>query len=170
MFEKILRNNYITLHLSTKFQKDMLKIAKKVIWTGKIDEFFGYEFGHLPYRSLQFEFSHHAVEYLQPCEQINFPEKNVPWTRTVEIKHVTGQKIQGTTISTEYPMSEGDPYYPIPTKKNHYLYNKYDTLASQERDIIFLGRLARYRYMNMDEVVRMALATFSDIKKDFFNT
>lgn len=135
----------------------MIQNAQKVIWTGKIDEFFDYKLGRLPYRSLRFEFKHHTKEYMQTCEQINFPERDIPWTRTVEIKHVTGQVHPGTTVSTEYPMSEGDPYYPVPAQKNYDLYQQYERLANQTENVIFIGRLAQYKYMNMDEVVKNSL-------------
>jgi UDP-galactopyranose mutase len=157
MFEKMLFHENITIRLCTAFQKEMTQMVKKVIWTGKIDEFFDDKLGKLPYRSLRFEFSHHEKEYVQPYGQINFPEPAIPWTRTVEIKHVTGQIHPGTTISTEYPMSEGEPYYPIPAQKNHALYEAYLQCAYQEKDVIFIGRLATYKYMDMDKVAYEAL-------------
>jgi len=162
MFEKMLDYPNITVQLNTCFQKDMMQNAQKIIWTGKIDEFFDYQLGRLPYRSLRFEFKYHPQEYIQLCEQINFPDRDIPWTRTVEIKHVTGQLHLGTTISMEYPMSEGDPYYPVPVQKNHDLYQQYERLANQAENVIFLGRLAKYKYMNMDEVVLAALNVFSE--------
>ncbi len=163
MFQKMLAHHNITLQTNTGFQREMIQVAHKMIWTGKIDDFFEYQLGKLPYRSLRFDFTHYDIEYLQSCEQINFPQKEIPWTRKVEIKHVTGQIHPGTTISTEYPMNEGDPYYPIPAQRNHDLYKQYEQLANQAGNVIFIGRLAKYKYMNMDEVVGEALELFKNL-------
>lgn len=167
MFEKMLKNDLISIRLGTKFDKNMLNLADKIIWCGKIDEFFDFKFGKLPYRSLKFEFeTFRDKEYVQVCEQINYPEKHIPWTRTVEIKHATGQKCKHTTISKEFPMGEGEPYYPIPGKEAKELYEKYKQEALGLKNVVFLGRLAEYAYINMDQVVKKSLDLFENIEKE----
>ena len=136
-----------------------------VIYTGPIDEYFGYRYGKLPYRSLRFEFETRDVEWVQPVGCINEPSFNVPFTRTTEYKHLTGQKHAKTMLSREYPMSEGDPYYPIPRPDNRELYRKYAALAAAQRRVTFVGRLAEYKYFNMDQVVASALTTFEDLAR-----
>ena len=91
---------------------------------------------------------------------VNYPDESVPYTRVTEYKHLTGQAAPKTTLTYEYPSSEGDPYYPIPREENQRLYKRYEALALAEPDVIFVGRLATYRYYNMDQVVGQALATY----------
>lgn len=135
-----------------------------LIYTGPIDEYFGKCYGALPYRSLRFEREHHAVEFYQPAMQVNYPN-DYDYTRIVEIKHATGQKIDHTTIVKEYPSDEGDPYYPIPNDETAALYKKYQVLADSENRVSFVGRLARYRYYNMDQIVAMALSEFEYLQE-----
>ncbi len=130
-----------------------------LIYTGMIDEYFGYCFGKLPYRSLRFERETHSVEYYQPAMQVNYPNEQ-DFTRIVEIKHATGQRSPLTTIVKEYPEDFGEgkePYYPIPAPESKRLYDQYEGLAQRESGVTFLGRLATYRYYNMDQVVAAAL-------------
>ena len=136
------------------------------IYTGPIDEYFGYRYGKLPYRSLRFEFETRAVAWAQPVGCINEPSFDVPFTRTTEYKHLTGQQHEKTVLSREYPVSEGDPYYPIPRPANRELYRKYAALAAAQRTVTFVGRLAEYKYFNMDQVVASALTTFEDLARD----
>ncbi len=136
-----------------------------VIYTGPIDEYFGYRYGRLPYRSLRFEFETRDVAWAQPVGCINEPSFDVPFTRTTEYKHLTGQQHEKTVLSREYPMSEGDPYYPIPRPDNRELYRKYAALAAAQRTVTFVGRLAEYKYFNMDQVVASALTTFEDLAR-----
>jgi len=91
---------------------------------------------------------------------VNFPDEETPYTRISEYKHITGQAHAKTTITYEYPQAYGDPYYPIPRPENQALYKRYEALALTRRDVSFVGRLATYRYYNMDQVVGQALATF----------
>ena len=136
-----------------------------VIYTGPIDEYFEYKYGPLPYRSLRFEFETRDVMWAQPVGCINEPDADVPFTRTTEYKHLTGQQHAKTVLSREYPTAEGDPYYPIPRPENRELYRKYATLAAAQRHVTFVGRLAEYKYFNMDQVVASALVTFEDLAR-----
>ena len=133
-----------------------------MIYTGCIDEFFKFKFGKLPYRSLKFEHINYDKEYYQEWSQINYPNDH-DYTRIVEIKHATGQICSNTTIVKEYPESLGEPYYPIPNTDNHKLYEKY---KNELTNVIFIGRLAQYKYLNMDQVVKQALDLFNKIKNE----
>lgn len=168
LFQKMIDHPNIELRLETNFNdiRELIKPTQVTIYTGPIDEYFGYKLGKLPWRSLEFDFVEKPVEFEQPCVQINYPNDH-EYTRTVEIKHVTGQQHQHTVISYEYPKAEGDPYYPIPMEQNHQLYHQYKDLAEKETEInnvYFCGRLAEYKYYNTDEVLELALRTFNQIK------
>lgn len=146
---------------------------RHLVFTGPVDEFYGRRFGDLPYRSLRFEATSFSADELrerepisgktgfwQPAMQVNYPDAGVPFTRIVEIKHATGQKIGASTIVREYPKdwSRGDePYYPVPTDEAAALHRRYAELAKRETSVSFIGRLATYRYYNMDQVTGMAL-------------
>jgi UDP-galactopyranose mutase len=128
------------------------------IYTGPIDEYFGHCFGRLPYRSLRFEHQHlGSVVSFQPVGTVNFPNDHA-YTRITEFKHLTGQRHAGTSIVREYPMADGDPYYPVPNPANEALFKRYEEMAAGEPGVHFIGRLAQYRYYNMDQVVASALA------------
>lgn len=147
---------------------------KHLIYSGAIDEYYGYRFGPLPYRSLRFEHESFTPEdlrpreliagktgYWQPTMQVNYPDVDVPFTRIVEIKHATGQKTAASSIMREFPKDwtpGADPYYPIPAPDARAAYLRYAELASSELHVSFIGRLATYRYYNMDQVTGMALA------------
>lgn len=162
LFEKMLHN--IEVRLCTDFGDIKNNIFyENLIYTGPIDEFFDYKYGKLPYRSLNFKFENHNKEFYQDWSQINYPNDN-DFTRIVEIKHVTGQKIANTTITKEYPVSGGDPFYPIPAKDNFNLYAKYRNDADDLKNVYFVGRLAQYKYLNMDQVVKEALDLFGLLK------
>jgi UDP-galactopyranose mutase len=135
----------------------------RLIFTGPIDEYFGHRYGKLPYRSL--EFRHETIDrpWFQPVGTVNYPSEDVPYTRISEYKHITGQQHPKTSITYEYPRAEGDPYYPVPRPENQALYKKYEALALQTPEVTFVGRLATYRYYNMDQVVGQALATYRRI-------
>jgi UDP-galactopyranose mutase len=138
---------------------------KRLIYTGPIDEFYGHRFGKLPYRSLRFEHETLDTAQYQPVGTVNYPQTEA-FTRISEYKHLTGQQHPKTTITREYPTDEGDPYYPVPRAENQALYKRYEALALAEVDTWFVGRLASYRYYNMDQVVGQALATFRRIQED----
>jgi UDP-galactopyranose mutase len=111
----------------------------------------------LPYRSLRFEHTHHEnCDSWQSVGTVNYPNDH-PYTRITEMKKITGQQSTGTSLVTEYPSAEGDPYYPIPRQENQDLFRKYAEMAEQEKNVSFTGRLAEYKYYNMDQVVASAL-------------
>ena len=136
---------------------------RKLIFSGPIDEFFGHRYGRLPYRSLRFVHETGLQqEWFQPVGTVNFPQTEA-YTRITEYKHLTGQRHPRTSITYEYPEADGDPYYPVPRPENQALYKRYEALADQTPNTWFVGRLATYRYLNMDQVVGQALATFQRI-------
>lgn len=163
MIQRILDHPNIEIELGVDFESVAKSISfKHLIYTGPIDAYFGYRFGPLAYRSLRFERETFPQEYYQPAVQVNYPNDN-DYTRIVETKHITGQKLPVTTIVREYPDDFGpgkEPYYPIPAPDTQVLYRKYEELAGAESKVSFVGRLATYRYYNMDQVVAMALAEF----------
>lgn len=165
LFKRMLNHHNIKLKLKTNYIDVKNKILHdNLIYTGCIDEFFGYKFGKLPYRSLKFEFETFDQEFYQNYSQINYPNEE-SFTRVVEIKHATGQKHPKTTIVREYPTDESEPYYPIPNKRNETLYLRYKSEADKLDNTYFVGRLAQYRYLNMDQVVNEALDIFQKIKQ-----
>jgi UDP-galactopyranose mutase len=163
MFRKMLANPNIEVRLRTDYREARAQIPHRhLIYTGPIDEYFDHCFGPLPYRSLRFEPETLATEYFQPAMQVNYPNDH-DFTRIVEIKHATGQKLPVTTIIREYPQDFGpgrEPYYPIPAPDARALYERYAARAASEKNVSFVGRLATYRYYNMDQIVGMALAEF----------
>ena len=163
MFENMLDQPLIDRQLGTDFRdlKDRaFELADHIVYTGPIDEYFDFRFGKLPYRSLKFDHRTLDEEQHQDVAVVNYPDPKVPYTRISEYKHLTGQKHPQTTITYEYPAAEGDPYYPIPREENQALYKRYEALADETDDVTFVGRLATYRYYNMDQIVGQALATF----------
>jgi UDP-galactopyranose mutase len=132
----------------------------RVVYTGPIDEYFDYRHGKLPYRSLRFEHVTQERDWVQPVAVVNYPDEAVPHTRITEYKHLTGQESVRSSLTYEFPSDEGDPYYPIPRPENQVLFKKYEALADATADVLFVGRLATYRYYNMDQVVGQALATY----------
>ena len=159
LFQNLLNHPNITVKLSTDY-KDFLAQGVEydhLIYTGCIDEFYDYKFDKLPYRSLRFEHQHlENTEQYQSVGTINYPN-DFEFTRITEFKHLTGQQHPATSIVREYPTAEGDPYYPIPRDENEILFKKYKSLADCEKNVTFVGRLAEYRYYNMDQVVGAAL-------------
>lgn len=157
MFENMLDHPNIRLELGCDF-KDAIKDVKfrEVIYSGPVDEFFDFRFGQLPYRSLRFQHQTLSTQYLQPVAVINYPNEHA-YTRITEFKHLTGQSHRQTSVVYEYPASSGDPYYPVPTPENAALYKRYAELAASHSRVHFVGRLATYKYYNMDQVVAQAL-------------
>lgn len=164
MFERMLDNKNIEVRLSTEWC-DVRKGAgfKNLIFTGPIDEYYDFRFGHLPYRSLRFEHKNLPTQTFQSVGTVNYPSVDVSYTRISEYKHITGQTHPNTTVTYEYPSADGDPYYPIPRPENQALFKKYEELSLREKNVHFVGRLATYRYYNMDQVVGQALAKFRRI-------
>jgi len=161
MFARMLDHDDITVELGVEFEAIRDKVTyDHLIWTGPVDEYFGHRFGKLPYRSLRFRHETLDQEVFQPTGTVNYPSEDVPYTRISEYKYLTGQEHPKTTVTYEYPSAEGDPYYPIPKPENAALYKHYEALADREPGVTFVGRLATYRYYNMDQVVAQALATY----------
>jgi len=163
MFEKVLDHPNITVLLQADFH-DVKEWApyKELIFTGCVDEFFDFRYGKLPYRCLEFKHETVNKEWVQPVAVINYPN-DYEYTRVTEFKHLTGQEHPKTSIVYEFSRAEGDPYYPIPRAENAELYKKYAALAEQTPGVHFVGRLATYKYYNMDQVVAQALTTFAKI-------
>jgi UDP-galactopyranose mutase len=163
MFERLLAHPNIKLLLQTDYREVVDLIPHKhLIFTGPIDLFFGHQLGALPYRSLAFHFETHDQARVQEVGTINFPN-DTPYTRVTEVKHLTGQQHEGSVLVYEEPKAEGDPYYPVPRPENHALYAEYKRLADEQRNVTFVGRLATYRYYNMDQVVAQALKVFDTL-------
>jgi UDP-galactopyranose mutase len=163
MFEKMLSHPNIKVMLSTDFCEieDVIPY-QEVIYTGPVDEYFDYIYGKLPYRSLEFKHETHNCEKFQEAPVVNFPNEHL-YTRITEFKYLTGQEHRKTSIVYEFPRAEGDPYYPIPKPENGELYKKYKALADSTPGVHFVGRLATYKYYNMDQVVAQALTVFNKI-------
>jgi UDP-galactopyranose mutase len=158
MFERMLDHPNISVELGADFLQLRDRVeARHIVYTGPVDAFYAYCYGHLPYRSLRFEHEHLAdTEWYQSVGTVNFPNDHA-YTRTTEFKHLTGQQHRGTSLVREYPQADGDPYYPVPRPENELLFKRYEALAEQEQDVTFVGRLAQYRYYNMDQCVGAAL-------------
>lgn len=161
MVDKMLEG--IEVRLGIDFLKNKLelsKLADKIIYTGPIDEYFDYCYGLLEYRSLRFESERLNIENYQGNAVINYTEANIPFTRIIEHKHFDPIDTKHTIITKEYPSEwqKGDePYYPVNNVKNMNLFNKYRKLASEEKKVIFGGRLAEYKYYDMHQVISSAL-------------
>ena len=164
MFEAMLDHPNISIELSVDFHEVRERIrAEHTVYTGPIDAYFGYRYGKLPYRSLRFEHEHlPSTSWYQRAPTISYPNEH-DYIRVTEFKYVTGQQHPGTSIVREYPQGEGDPYYPVPRAENEALYKRYRALAARERNVVFVGRLAQYRYYNMDQVVAAALKTAQNV-------
>jgi len=161
MFENMLDSPRIHIETGVEYRDVVNEVLyDRLIFTGPVDEFFDYRFGKLPYRSLRFQHETHDLETFQPVATVNYPDEATPWTRITEYKHLTGQAHRQTSVTYEYPTDEGDPYYPIPRAENQALYKRYEALAAERPDVTFVGRLATYRYYNMDQVVGQALAAW----------
>ena len=169
MFKRMLDHELIEVRTGVDYRDIRNKVdAHQIIYSGPIDEYFDFRFGKLPYRSLRFDHQTLGEEWHQPVAVVNYPAEDVTYTRITEYKHLTGQEHPRTTITYEYPSAEGDPYYPVPRDENQALYKKYEALADATSGVTFVGRLATYRYYNMDQIVGQALATFRrlDEKKE----
>ena len=166
MVDKMLSNKNIGVILGIDY-KDMIKYIryKYMIYTGAIDYFFDYKYGRLRYRSLRFEHETYNMESYQPAMQINYPSEELTFTRIIEPKKATGQKHGKTTIIKEFPSAKGEPYYPMLTEQDKMLYAKYKADAEKLQDTYFVGRLAEFRYYNMDQAVASALQLSERIVK-----
>lgn len=163
MFENMLAHLNIKIMLNTDYREIINVIPyKEMIFTGPVDEYFDYKFGKLPYRSLEFRHETLNTETFLPTAVVNYPNEHA-YTRVTEFKYLTGQKHPKTSVVYEFPRAEGDPYYPVPRPENAELYNKYKKLADQTPHVHFVGRLATYKYYNMDQVVAQALTLYKKI-------
>ncbi|PYL51668.1 MAG: hypothetical protein DMF32_00300, partial [Verrucomicrobia bacterium] len=166
LFENMLDHKNITLALGADYRELRKHVSfENLIYTGPIDEFFEYRYGKLPYRSLRFEHETLNKEWRQPVAVVNYPN-DFDYTRVTEFKHLTGQNNPRTSIVYEFPQSSGDPYYPVPQPKNAAIYAKYRALAEQQQNVHFVGRLATYRYYNMDQVIGQALTTYRKLRRE----
>lgn len=164
MFERMLAHPNIHVMTGTDY-RDIVHVVpwKRMVYTGPIDAFFEHRHGQLPYRSLDFE--HVTVQppagqtHVQPVGTVNHPNDHL-YTRVTEFKHLTGQRHEASSLVYEYPRSHGEPYYPVPRAENTALFRRYEADAEALSDVTFIGRLASYKYYNMDQVVAQALATF----------
>ena len=168
MFRNILDNSNIKILLKTDY-KEVIKDLKydKLIFSGMVDYFFDYKFGPLPYRSLDFKFENLRQPVFQDSGTVNYPN-DYKFTRITEFKYLTGQKADSTTIVTEfskaYEIGQEMPYYPIPKDENEALYQKYEAEAKKQEKVMFVGRLAQYKYFNQDQTVLSALKQFDQMK------
>ncbi len=163
MFERMLDHPNIKVMLQTDYREvERLVPYREMIYTGPVDAFFEYCHGRLPYRSLEFRHETKEVGVYQAAAVVNYPNEQL-YTRITEFKYLTGQEHSKTSIVYEYPQGEGDPYYPVPRKENGELYAKYKALADATPGVQFVGRLATYKYYNMDQIVAQALTLYARI-------
>jgi UDP-galactopyranose mutase len=164
MFERMLSHKNIEIVLNTDYKKIINDIKfDKLIYTGPLDYFFDYKFGKLPYRSIRFEYRNFDMEYYQTTAQINYVNHSEEYTRVVEHKYLSAQKSNDTTVSFEYPQSDGEPFYPIPADENRQTYLKYSNETKKLKNVQLIGRLAEYQYYNMDQVVANTLKIFGNM-------
>jgi UDP-galactopyranose mutase len=158
MFERLLTHPRIRIETGVDFASMRHRVSPRLtVFTGRIDEYFDFRLGRLPYRALRFQHEHEAAtEQFQPTGTVNYPNDHA-YTRITEFKHMTGQQHAGTSIVKEFPCDEGEPCYPVPRPANLDFYHRYEALAQQEPNVVFVGRLAQYRYYNMDQVAAAAL-------------
>lgn len=167
MFEKMLSHPNIKVMLNTDYREIARLIPfRHMIYTGPVDAFFDCKYGKLPYRSLEFQHVTLPQEHFQPVGTVNYPN-DYAYTRITEFKFLTGQHHSHTSIVYEFPRAEGDPYYPVPRPENTALYKKYEAEADALENVTFVGRLATYKYYNMDQVVAQALTAFKRLRERY---
>ena len=163
LFENMLDHPNIKILLNCDYREIEKSIAyREMIYTGPVDAYFDYKYGQLPYRSLSFKHETHDTSQYQCAPVINYPNEQL-YTRVTEFKYLTGQEHSKTSVVFEFPQSEGDPYYPVPRKENAALYQRYKNLAEQVPNVHFVGRLATYKYYNMDQIVAQALTVYAKL-------
>jgi UDP-galactopyranose mutase len=163
MFENMLDHPNIKIMLNCDYREIEKEIPyREMIYTGPVDSYFNYCYGKLPYRSLEFKHETHDVPVFQQAPVVNYPNEQM-YTRVTEFKYLTGQEHAKTSIVYEFPKAQGDAYYPVPRKENAELYARYKTLADTTPNVHFVGRLATYKYYNMDQIVAQALTTYGKI-------
>lgn len=163
LFENMLDHPNIKVMLNCDYREIEKDIPfDEMIYTGPIDSYFDYCYGKLPYRSLEFKHETHDTPVFQAAPVVNYPNEQL-YTRITEFKYLTGQKHAKTSIVYEFPKSQGDAYYPVPRKENADLYARYKSLADATPSVHFVGRLATYKYYNMDQIVAQALTSYGKI-------
>lgn len=172
LFNNLLENPKIRVQLCTDYFdiKDSLKNVESLFFTGRVDNYFNYSDNDiLQYRSLYFEYESYEIDIYQKATQINYPN-DYEYTRITEPKHATGQAVDTTTIIKEYPTWDGEPYYPVLTEKNQNIYKRYQKEAKklESKNVFFVGRLANYKYFNMDQAFLNALDLFNTVKNRLF--
>ena len=170
LFESILNHPNIEVVLNTDFFdiRDEIDDYEKLFYTGPIDRFFDFKYSledKLEYRSINFVSQTIDAEFFQSNSVINYPGREVEFTRIIEYKHFGDQQSKKTTIVREYTMDEGEPYYPVPNAKNREIYEMYKNEASTIPDVYFVGRLANYKYFNMDQAFKNALDLFKSLEE-----
>jgi UDP-galactopyranose mutase len=169
MFRRLVDHPRIEVHLGQAFSGPSDRAGfDRLVYTGPIDAYFGHALGPLPYRSLRFRHEHlPGVERFQATGTVNYPASEA-YTRITEFKHLTGQQAAGTSVVYEYPTDQGSPYYPIPRPENEALYKRYEALAEAEAShgVWFVGRLAQYRYYNMDQVTASAMKLAAEMLQE----
>jgi UDP-galactopyranose mutase len=165
MFERMLAHPNIKVLLNTDYREVVGSIPfRRMVYTGPVDAFFDCKFGKLPYRSIEFQHQNLPQARFQAVGTVNYPNEQA-YTRITEFKHLTGQTHDTTSVVYEIPKAEGEPYYPVPRRENHELYQRYKELAEATNNVHFVGRLATYKYYNMDQVVAQSLAKFERIRE-----
>lgn len=163
MFENMLDHPQIKIMLNCDYREIEKEMPfREMIYTGPVDTYFDYCYGKLPYRSLEFKHETHNTAVFQSAPVVNYPNEQL-YTRVTEFKYLTGQEHTKTSVVYEFPQAQGDPYYPVPRRENGELYAKYKVLADATPDVHFVGRLATYKYYNMDQIVAQALTQYAKI-------
>ncbi len=164
MIEKILEHKNISLLLNADYFDFKTEIQANItVYTGELDRYFNYKYGKLEYRSLKLEFKSVEQEWYQPSAVVNYPN-DYDWTRITEFKHMTGDVSNKTTLCFEYPKSEGEPYYVVMNERNINLHKKYLDDVQKAQNVIFVGRLAQYKYFNMDQVIKEVFTRLQDLE------
>ncbi|RZJ30532.1 MAG: UDP-galactopyranose mutase, partial [Flavobacterium sp.] len=172
LFENILANPNIEILLNTDYfdVKDQYKGYEKLFYTGPVDRFFAFKHSlkeKLEYRSINFVSETHDVEFYQENSVVNYPGTEVGFTRIIEYKHFGNQKSNKTTIVKEFTVDEGEPYYPVPNPRNQEIYARYKQEADKLVDVYFVGRLANYKYFNMDQAFKNALELYESLERQY---
>ena len=170
MARNMLDHENIKVILGRDYHDMSLPEPKLLFYTGKIDTYFGEKFGKLEYRSIEFEHETRKTQSYQDHAVVNYPGEEFPYTRIIEHKKFFGEEYQNlpiTTITREYSIAGGEPYYPVPNQENRDLYEKYQKEAEklEEQGIYFIGRLASYKYFNMNQAIRAALDLYERLNK-----
>jgi len=171
IFEKLLKGIEVKLNTDYLSDKDHWNNkASNIIFTGAIDEFYEYRFGDLEYKTNKFVHKKLNVENFQGTSMMNYTEKEIPYTRIIEHKHFEFGKGKNTWISYDYPIEykpqKTDPYYPVNDTENNNRYQRYKEISELEKNVIFGGRLAEYKYYDMDDVILSALTFINKLKND----